>query len=143
MTDAYATQDAASAARVASAKNLATVVYALQAASVIVGFTVFVAVIINYVKMDEARGTWVESHFRWQIRTFWLSLLFGCLAFVAALLLLGAFGLSVAAESDVLAGSTAGLGMLGMFVIPLAILAWYVYRVVKGWLRLNENQPVG
>ncbi len=143
MTDAYATQDAASAARVASAKNLATVVYALQAASVIVGITVFVAVIINYVKMDEARGTWVESHFRWQIRTFWLSLLFGCLAFVAGLLLLGVFGLSVAAESDVLAGSTAGLGMLGILVIPFAMFVWYVYRVVKGWLRLNENQPVG
>ena len=46
--------------------RLATIVYALQAASFFVGLTLFAAVIVNYVRRDDARGTWLESHFRWQ-----------------------------------------------------------------------------
>ncbi|WP_247869935.1 hypothetical protein [Methylophaga sp. SB9B] len=53
------------------AKTLTIIIYALQAASFIVGLTFLVAVIINYIKRDDVRGTWLESHFRWQIRTFW------------------------------------------------------------------------
>jgi uncharacterized membrane protein len=54
-----------------SLKTLTMVVYALQALGFLNGITWIVAVIINYVKKDEVRGSWLESHFRWQIRTFW------------------------------------------------------------------------
>ncbi len=141
MSNPYVGQEAASP-QVASAKSLATVVYALQAASLVVGFTPIVGLIINYLKMDEVRGTWVESHFRWQIRTFWLTLLFGVLMFVMLLL----FGLGIAGAASV--GSDAGAAAGGISIMLLAIvgglgmLAWYVYRVVKGWIRLSENQPI-
>src|SRR3989344_6624866 len=58
-----------------SLKNIATAVYALQAVSFFLGITYFIAIILDYVKLDDARGTWLESHFRWQIRTFWFGLL--------------------------------------------------------------------
>jgi len=57
-----------------SNKLITNVIYALQAASFLVGFTLFVSVIVNYLKMSDVRGSWLESHFRWQIRTFWFSL---------------------------------------------------------------------
>ena len=58
-------------------KTVATVVYALQAFGFFVGITWIVAVIIDYVKKDDAAGTWLASHYSWQIRTFWWGLLWG------------------------------------------------------------------
>ena len=51
--------------------------YALQALAFFVGISAIVAIVLAYVKRDDARGTWLESHFRWQIRTFWFALLGG------------------------------------------------------------------
>ncbi|HEV2148568.1 MAG TPA: hypothetical protein VGR37_14285 [Longimicrobiaceae bacterium] len=143
MSNPYVAHDpAAPSAQVSSAKGLATVVYALQAASIIIGVTLFVAVIINYVKRDEARGTWVESHFRWQIRTFWLSLLFGLLlGLVMVVLAVGTAGAASIGSDVGTAGGALSLGLAGI-VGGLAIFAWFVYRVIKGWLRLNNNQPI-
>src|SRR5581483_7491295 len=58
-------------------KTVATIVYALQAAGFFLGITWIAAVIIDYVKKDDATGTWLASHYRWQIRTFWWGLLWG------------------------------------------------------------------
>ena len=59
-------------------KTLTMVVYALQGAGFILGgLTWIVAVVINYIKKEELAGTWLESHCRWQIRTFWFGLLWG------------------------------------------------------------------
>ena len=60
-----------------TAQNLTQLVYLLQALGFLIGITWLVAVVINYVKLDDVRGTWMESHFRWQIRTFWFGLLLG------------------------------------------------------------------
>jgi uncharacterized membrane protein len=76
-----------------------------------------IGVIIAYVKRDDVRGTWLESHFRWQIATFWWGLLFGVIGLVLALALVG-------------------------FVVLFAVWVWAIYRVVKGWLRLNDGRPV-
>jgi uncharacterized membrane protein len=106
------------AEQLASLKSLTLVVYILQVASVFVGITAIVGVIINYVKRDEAAGTVYQSHFDWQIRTFWWMLAWSVLGFI----LIFAFG----------------LGLLVWFVAGI----WAIYRVVKGWLKLNDNQPV-
>ena len=106
------------AEQLASLKTLTMVVYALQAASVFVGITAIVGVVINYVKREDAAGTLYESHFDWQIRTFWWGLAWSVIGFV----LLFAFG----------------LGLLVWFVAGL----WALYRVIKGFLKLNDNQPV-
>ena len=106
------------AEQLASLKTLTMVVYALQVLSVFVGITAIVGVIINYVKREDAAGTVYESHFDWQIRTFWWGLVWSVIGFV----LLFAFG----------------LGLLVWFVAGI----WALYRVIKGFLKLNDNQPV-
>jgi uncharacterized membrane protein len=120
-----------------SLKTWAQVVYALHAFSLLtgilgaatvvgaflIGWPSIIAVILNYVKQGEARGTWLESHFRWQIRTFWFGLLWIVLC---VLFVLG----------------TLGLGLLIVW-LPVAVLSvWFVYRIVRGWLALNDNRPM-
>jgi len=100
-----------------SLRNLAALVYGLQAASLVVGVTLFAGVIVNYLKRADVAGTWLESHFRWQIRTFWWTLLWGVLGLASALLLVG-------------------------FVILIAAAGWLVYRVARGWTELNDRLPM-
>lgn len=100
-----------------SLKTLAIVVYALQAAGFFVGITWIVAVVINYVKKEEAKGTWLESHFSWQIRTFWWGLLWAVIGTLLVFVLIG-------------------------FAVLFADAVWIIYRIVKGWLNLNENKPI-
>jgi uncharacterized membrane protein len=99
----------------------------LGAATVIgaflIGWPSIIAVILNYLKRGEARGTWLESHFRWQIRTFWFGLLWVSIC-----------GLFVVV--------TLGIGLLIAW-LPLAIITiWFIYRIARGWLALNERRPM-
>jgi len=98
-----------------SAKNVTTVIYALYAASFFLGITAIVAIIMNYVKKDDVRDSFLASHFRWQIRSFWYGLLW-----------------------MVLGGITLFIG-IGFVVLGVTYI-WLIYRIVKGWLRLNDNR---
>ena len=101
-----------------SLQRLATIVYALQAASLFTGtLTLFAGIIINYVRKEDVQGTWIESHFRWQIRTFWFSLLWMVIGGVTAVFLIG-------------------------WAILLAASIWLVYRIIKGWVYLSERRPM-
>jgi uncharacterized membrane protein len=117
--------------------NWTTLIYALHAFSLLTGIlgtaTVIgafltgwpsiIAVILNYVKRGETRGTWLESHFRWQIRTFWYGVLWVGLCGILVVL-------------------TLGLGLLVVWV-PLALVTiWFVYRIVRGWVRLGGRRPM-
>ena len=87
------------------------------------GWPSIIAVILNYVKRSEVRGTWLESHFRWQIRTFWFGLLWIvlCLGFVVA---------------------TFGIGILIAW-LPMGLIGlWFVYRVIRGWVALSDGRPM-
>src|SRR6187551_1933982 len=87
------------------------------------GWPSIIAVILNYVKQSEVRGTWLESHFRWQIRTFWFGLLWVslCVLFIVA---------------------TFGIGILVAWV-PLGFVSlWFIYRIVRGWTTLNDRRPM-
>jgi uncharacterized membrane protein len=105
------------AEQLASLKQITMVVYVLQALSFFFGLTAIVGVVINYVKKEDAAGTLYESHFDWQIRTFWWGLLWAVVGFILAFVLIG-------------------------FAVMFVAWVWAIYRVVKGWLKLNENQPV-
>ncbi len=105
------------ASRLQSNRTLTVVIYALYAASLLVGMTALVAIVINYIKKDDVAGTYLESHFRWQIRTFWYGLLWAVIGFVTYVLL---------------------IGMLILFID----FVWFLYRIIKGWLYLNENRPM-
>jgi uncharacterized membrane protein len=98
-------------------RTLAGLVYGLQAASMLVGVTLFAGVIINYLKRAEAAGTWLESHYTWQIRTFWWSLAWCVIGIATAVLIVG-------------------------FIVLLGSAVWFVYRIVKGWTELNEGRPM-
>jgi uncharacterized membrane protein len=100
-----------------SLRTLTMVVYALQAAGFFIGLTWIVAVIVNYVKREEVAGTWLESHFTWQIRTFWFGLLWGVVGGILTLVLVG-------------------------ILVLLAAGIWVIYRIVKGWLNLNDGKPM-
>jgi uncharacterized membrane protein len=93
--------------------------------SFLFGWPSIIAVIINYVKRGEARGTWLESHFTWQIRTFWFAL---------------AWAAAVALVSIPLSVILIGIGtwIAGMFLLGL----WAIYRIARGWLRLKDHQPM-
>src|SRR5262245_49027374 len=94
-------------------KTVVTVVYALQAAGIILPLVIpmIVGVVIDYVKKDAAAGTWLESHFRWQIRTFWWGLLWAVIGGITVLVFVG-------------------------IAILFVAWVWMIYRVVKGWLKL-------
>jgi uncharacterized membrane protein len=119
------------------ALGITQVIYALHALSLLtgilgvatvvgaflLGWPSIIAVIINYVKRQDVQGTWLESHFRWQIRTFWFGLLWVvlCTLFVVF---------------------TLGLGLIVVW-IPIGILTiWFIYRIARGWLALNSGQPM-
>ena len=110
-------------------------VYALHALSLLIGVTTaativgafvfgvpsIIAVVINYVKRGEARGTFLESHFRWQIRTFWFALLW-CM--IGGVLFVTIVGIPLA---------------LGIY---FATGVWAIYRIVRGWLALRDRKPM-
>ena len=91
--------------------------------SFLFGWPSIIAVIINYVKRSDVQGTWLESHFRWQIRTFWVAL---------------AWALAVGLVSLPLSVVLVGIGtwIAGMFALGV----WAIYRIARGWLRLNAGQ---
>jgi uncharacterized membrane protein len=93
--------------------------------SFLFGWPSIIAVIVNYIYRGDARGSWLESHFSWQIRTFWFALAW------AALVALVSIPLTL-----VIVGF--GTWVLGMFVLG----AWAIYRIARGWLALKERRPM-
>ncbi len=115
------------------------VIYALHALAALIGLTssatvvgsfVFgipsiIAVIMNYARRSDVQGTFLESHFRWQIRTFWYAALIGAIIVFVSFVLM--------------------LVLIGFLTLPLGITLlglWLVYRVARGWLRLRDRRPM-
>ena len=115
------------------------IIYALHTLSVVIGVLTtativgnfvfglpsIVAVIMNYARRSEARGTFLESHFQWQIRTFWwallLALIVGAVSFVLLFVLIGFF-----------------TWVLGALLLGV----WVIYRVARGWFALRDRRPM-
>jgi uncharacterized membrane protein len=93
----------------------------------IFGIPSIVAVVMNYVRRSDARGTYLQSHFTWQLRTFWFAVLWFFLAGLFSLPLILLFGLGIVTW------------ILAAFVVGV----WIVYRVARGWLRLKDGMQVG
>ena len=94
---------------------------ALIVTSFLSGWPSIIAVIINYIKRDEVRGTWLESHFSWQLRTFWYALLW---LFVIFLLFITLVGIILAIP------------------VGLAVGIWIIYRIARGWMVLSQGKPI-
>jgi uncharacterized membrane protein len=116
--------------------QLTHIIYGLHAVAVGVGITsaatvaggfVFglpslIAVFINYLKRGDVKGTWLESHFRWQIRTFWFTFLW---LIVYGLLIVTLIGIPIA------------------WILIALLGLWVAYRVIRGWVALADARPVG
>jgi uncharacterized membrane protein len=116
------------------------VIYALHGLSVMIGVTspatvvgsfVFglpsiLAVVMNYARQPEVEGTWLQGHFRWQIRTFWYSLLWMSLATLISLPLV----------------LLLGLGIITFFLAATVVGAWVIYRVLRGWVALRGGRTM-
>lgn len=98
-------------------KKMALVGYILYALSIIIPFASIAAVILAYLKRSESRGTWVESHFNWLIKTFWVGLIGTIIGIILMFVVIGWF-------------------------VLLAVTIWVIYRIIRGWLALSENRPV-
>ncbi len=120
-----------SAAPRASLVTVAQVIYALHTLSILIGLTsavtiagafVFgipsiIAVVMNYIYQSDVRGTYLESHFRWQIRTFWFAALWVVIGALLVVIFVG-------------------------FAILLGAGIWVVYRVARGWITLQDRRPL-
>ena len=98
-------------------QQMTTAIYVLYAVALLVGITYLAAIVMYYVKRDDITDPVLQSHWRWQARTFWYSLLWSLIGIATMVVIIG-------------------------FFILFANLIWYIYRVVKGWTRLNENKPM-
>ncbi len=109
-------------------RTLTMVLYGLHAIGPFTGgLFSLVALIANYLKYEDVRGTWLESHFRWQLRTFWFTVLWIVLLY-PPLFLFVIF--------------TLGLGMVVAWPVGAAIGLWWIYRLVKGFLNLNDGKSM-
>ena len=98
-------------------KKYVYAVYILQALGFVLPITPIIGIIVDYIKDDDARGTWLESHYLWQIRTFWIAL------------------------PVTLVGSFTTFLLVGWLFLG-AVWLWVVYRAIKGWLRLYREDPI-
>jgi uncharacterized membrane protein len=115
------------------------IMYALHALAALIGITspltvvgqfIFgvqslIAVIMNYVRRDEARGTWLESHFSWQLTTFWTAAVWSLVIWTFSVILM--------------------IVLIGFLTLPVGIALaglWVIYRVTRGWLALKDGKPV-
>jgi uncharacterized membrane protein len=87
----------------------------------IFGWPSIIAVVINYATRSHAEGSWLASHYQWQLRTFWYALLW---LLVAGLLAITLVGIPAA--------------ILVMFVTGI----WVLYRMLRGWLALANRQAL-
>lgn len=92
-------------------------VYILELLGFVAGLTFVIAVLINYIREDRVRGTFLETHHRWQIRTFWYSLLWFVIGCITLPIVIGA-------------------------AILAANFIWVIYRAVKGLLNVADNNAV-
>jgi uncharacterized membrane protein len=116
------------------------VIYGLHSLSILIGVTSvativgaflfglpsIIAVIINYVKRSDVRGTFLESHFRWQIRTFWFA--------------------ALSATAGMLLWVVLAIILIGFLIGPAILIAtglWVIYRIARGWLALRDGRPIG
>jgi uncharacterized membrane protein len=104
-------------ARLVELKKYAFSVYILQALYFVMLITPVIGVIINYVKDEDVRGSWLESHFRWQKSTFWYGLLWT---------LLGVISLPIMVGYPVLVG----------------LMVWLIYRIARGWIYLVDGKEM-
>lgn len=106
------------------------------------GLLWIVPIAMNYGKRRDAEGSWLATHFDWQIKTFWYSIVWFVIGLIVVLFSLGGLGIStmMTQGSNIAMGSilTAGFGLL----IIVFTVVWHIYRIARGWIALTDKRPV-
>ena len=105
------------------------------------GLLWIVPIFMNYAKRHEADGTWLATHFDWQIKTFWYSIVWFVVGVGIITFALGSFGVSMMADSGNIAVGSVLLASLGFIVMGVTFI-WHLYRIVRGWIALTDGRPV-
>lgn len=105
------------------------------------GLLWIVPIVMNYAKRHDADRTWLATHFDWQIKTFWYSIVLFALGGMLLVFALGGLGVSIMADSGNIAIGSILLTVLGVLIIGFTFI-WHLYRIVRGWIALTDNRPV-
>ena len=100
-----------------------------------------VPIVMNYIKRHDADNTWLATHFDWQIKTFWYSIVGFVIGTVILLSAFGVLGIGTLANSSGMTYGSMALGGFGVFIIGITVI-WHLYRIVRGWIALTDNRPV-
>ena len=107
--------------------RLTHIMYILHGLAPFTGWLLAIgAIIIGFVKRDDVRGTFLDTHFSWLSRTFWWGLLWGIICGVITVILIVSL-----------------IGIVLAWIPFVALFIWYIYRVIRGWLKLSDHQPIG
>jgi uncharacterized membrane protein len=99
--------------------------------SFLAGWPSIIGVILNLIKRNDVRGTYLDSHFSWQLRTFFYALLW----LIVTFMILIALGIPLT-----LVTLLVGVPIAVVFAIALGI--WVLYRIARGWLALVDRKPI-
>ena len=105
------------------------------------GLLWIVPIVMNYAKRNDAERTWLATHFDWQIKTFWYSIVFFVIGGMLLIFALGGLGVSVMVDSGNAAIVSILLTGLGLMIIFFTVI-WHLYRIIRGWIALTGNRPV-
>lgn len=105
------------------------------------GLLWIVPIVMNYAKRHDADGTWLATHFDWQIKTFWYSIVLFIVGIIIIVFALGGFGVSMLADSDNIAVGSVLLTVFGLLIIGFTVI-WHLYRIIRGWIALADGRPV-
>ena len=105
------------------------------------GLLWIVPIFMNYAKRRDADNTWLATHFDWQIKTFWYSIVFFVIGVLIITFSLGGFGVSMFADSNNIAIGSVLLASLGFIIMGFTFI-WHLYRIVRGWIALADGRPV-
>lgn len=105
------------------------------------GLLWIVPIFMNYAKRRDADGTWLATHFDWQIKTFWYSIAWFVIGVLIVTFALGGFGVGMFSDSNNIAIGAVLLASFGFIIMGFTFI-WHLYRIVRGWIALTDGRPV-
>ena len=105
------------------------------------GLLWIVPIVMNYAKRHDADGTWLATHFDWQIKTFWYSTVLFAIGALLIVFALGGLGVGIMADSGNITIGSFLLTGLGLLIMAFTFV-WHLYRIIRGWVALTDGRPV-
>lgn len=105
------------------------------------GLLWIVPIVMNYAKRHDADGSWLATHFDWQIKTFWYSVVWFAIGMIIIMFAVGGLGVSMMADSGDLAIGSILVTGFGLLIMVFTFI-WHLYRIIRGWIALTDGRPV-